>query len=91
MKFYEDAEIVQKEFENLESLLKSASTEEDNKPIDDKWQDVKKLFSNLEQFGQQIINELKQVSQLQTYNLYTSLKIFLTTTVIIFVRNVKCS
>lgn len=67
VKFHEDAEDIHKEFEILESLLKSATSEDDMKPIEEKWQDIGNMFSKLETSGQDFITGLKEV---RNYTLY---------------------
>ena len=62
VKFHQEAENLQNEFENLESLLKASSPSSDDRPIEEKWEQIQKLFYDLQISGQDFIDKAKQVS-----------------------------
>ena len=62
MKFYEDADKVITELENLEKLLKEAETEDKGPEIEEKWQNVQHLYDVLSTTGHQFIDEARKVN-----------------------------
>lgn len=61
VKFHEDAEKINSNFEDLELLLKNAKTESDNQPIEEKWQKIQQMYQDLLISGKQFIKLAKEV------------------------------